>query len=153
VSLRDWLKNGWLIEHQTSPQEIADLLGVVKRDLADCRTSGLSSDWRLSIAYNAALQAAAAALAAAGYRAAREAHHYRVIQSLAHTIWSRRWPGYAIGQIPHEAQYRRLRASGHGVGKRSERDNAAGRKAVSRRDEMAPQESSGVNGGVTCARA
>jgi hypothetical protein len=32
------------------------------------------------------LQAATAALAAAGYRATREAHHYRVIQSLAYTI-------------------------------------------------------------------
>jgi hypothetical protein len=32
------------------------------------------------------LQTATAALAAAGYRAAREAHHYRVIQSLAYTI-------------------------------------------------------------------
>jgi len=29
---------------------------------------------------------ATAALAASGYRAAREAHHYRVIQSLAYTI-------------------------------------------------------------------
>jgi len=29
---------------------------------------------------------ATAALAASGYRAAREAHHYRVIQSLVHTI-------------------------------------------------------------------
>ena len=29
---------------------------------------------------------ATAALAAAGYRAAKEAHHYRVIQSLAYTI-------------------------------------------------------------------
>ncbi len=29
---------------------------------------------------------ATAALAAAGYRAVREAHHYRVIQSLAYTI-------------------------------------------------------------------
>ena len=29
---------------------------------------------------------ATAALAAAGYRASREAHHYRVIQSLAYTI-------------------------------------------------------------------
>jgi HEPN domain-containing protein len=46
----------------------------------------LSADWRLSIAYNAALQAAATALAAAGYRASRDAHHYRTIQSLAHTI-------------------------------------------------------------------
>jgi hypothetical protein len=86
VSLQDWLRNGWLIEHRTSPQEIADLLGVVDRDLADCQTPGLSPDWRLSIAYNAALQAATVALAAAGYRAVRESHHFRVIQSLAHTI-------------------------------------------------------------------
>jgi len=59
---------------------------MADRDLAQCRTPHLSPDWQLNIAYNAALQAATAALAAAGYRAAREAHHYRVIQSLAHTI-------------------------------------------------------------------
>ena len=86
MSLRDWLKNGWLIEHQTSPQEIADLLSVADRDLHNCQTAGLSPDWKLNIAYNAALQMATAALAAAGYRAARDAHHYRVIQSLAYTI-------------------------------------------------------------------
>jgi hypothetical protein len=40
----------------------------------------------MNIAYNAALQAATVALAAAGYRAARDAHHYRVIQSLRETI-------------------------------------------------------------------
>jgi hypothetical protein len=40
----------------------------------------------MNIAYNAALQAATVALAAAGYRAARDAHHYRVIQSLRDTI-------------------------------------------------------------------
>lgn len=86
VSLQDWLRNGWLIEHRSARQEIADLLGVVDRDLTDCQTPGLSPDWRLNIAYNAALQAATAALTAAGYRAARESHHFRVIQSLAHTI-------------------------------------------------------------------
>ena len=86
MSLQDWLNNRWLVEHETSRREIADLLGVIDRDMADCRTSGLSADWRSTIAYNAALQVAAAALAAAGYRAAREAHHYRVIQSLAYTI-------------------------------------------------------------------
>ena len=90
MSLKDWLKNGWLVEHKTSPAEIADLLGVIGRDLADCETSGLSPDWRLNIAYNAAMQAATAALAASGYRAAREAHHYRVIQSLAYTIGANR---------------------------------------------------------------
>ena len=63
MSLKDWLKNGWLVEHKTSPQEITDLLGVMDRDLADCETPGLSPDWRLNIAYNAALQAATAALA------------------------------------------------------------------------------------------
>lgn len=80
------MANGWLVPHATSAQEIADLLAVADRDLHDCQTVGLSADWRLSIAYNAALQAAAAALAAAGYRPAREAHHFRVIHSLAHTI-------------------------------------------------------------------
>jgi hypothetical protein len=40
----------------------------------------------MNIAYNAALQAATAALAAAGYRPSRDQHHYRVIQSLRETI-------------------------------------------------------------------
>ncbi len=86
VDLRDWLKNGWLTEHQTSRQEIADLLGVIDRDAAQCQLPGLGPDWQLNIAYNAALQVATAALAAAGYRALREAQHYRVIQSLADTM-------------------------------------------------------------------
>ena len=86
MSLQDWLKSRWLIEHQTSRQEISDLLSMADRDLDQSRTPHLSPDWQLNIAYNAALQAATAALAAAGYRASREAHHYRVIQSLAHTI-------------------------------------------------------------------
>ena len=86
MSLRDWLKNGWLTEHESSAEEIGALLALVDRDLRDCRTPGLGTDWRFNIAYNSALQAASAALAAAGFRAAREAHHYRVIQSLALTL-------------------------------------------------------------------
>ncbi len=86
MSLNDWANNGWLAEHQTSRQEIADLLGVADRDLHDCTVKDLSEDWQLAIAYNSALQSATAALAACGYRAARNAHHYRVIQSLAYTV-------------------------------------------------------------------
>ena len=86
MSLQDWLNNGWIIKHKTSPQEIADLLALADRDLTDCQASGLSTDWQMNIAYNAALQASTAALAACGYRAARVSHHYRVIQSLAHTV-------------------------------------------------------------------
>ncbi len=86
MSLADWQKNGWLLQHDTSAQEIADLLAVVDRDLADSAAEQISADWRMNIAYNAALQAATAALAASGYRAAREQHHYRIIQSLRETI-------------------------------------------------------------------
>ena len=58
MSLQDWLKNSWLVEHKTSQQEIVDLLGVADRDLTDCKSDGLSADWQMNIAYNAALQAA-----------------------------------------------------------------------------------------------
>ena len=50
------------------------------------RHRALVSDWKFNIAYNAALQLASAALAAAGYQADRTNHHYRVIQSLALTL-------------------------------------------------------------------
>lgn len=86
MSLKDWLNNGWLTEHKTSRQEIRNLLELADRDLNDCQSEGLSSDWRMNIAYNAALQTAAAALAACGYRASRDSHHYRIIQSLAFTL-------------------------------------------------------------------
>jgi hypothetical protein len=86
MSLNDWLRAQWLAQHKPSPQEIVGLLGIVDRDLRACVAKGLDNDWRLAIAYNAALQCATAALAASGYRASREVHHHRVIQSLAHTI-------------------------------------------------------------------
>jgi hypothetical protein len=60
-------------------------LGLSDRDLAACQVKQLPADWRFAIAYNAGLQAATAALAAAGYRATRDNHHYRVIQSLEFT--------------------------------------------------------------------
>lgn len=86
MNLSDWERNGWVTSHQTSRHEIRDLLLVVDRDLADSAVSNLSADWRMNIAYNAALQAATAALSAAGYRATRDAHHFRVIQSLRETV-------------------------------------------------------------------
>lgn len=86
MSLQDWVRNGWLSEHESSREEIRNLLDLADRDIRACRTPGLPADWRFAIAYNAARQSATAALAAAGFRAARDAHHYRVIQSLAFTI-------------------------------------------------------------------
>ena len=86
MSLQDWLKFGWLKEHKTSRQEIADLFAVADRDLKACQTPNLVPDWQFNIAYNAALQLASAALAAAGYDAERGNHHYRIIQSLELTL-------------------------------------------------------------------
>jgi hypothetical protein len=86
VSLQNWLRSGWLREHEASRQEVAGLFGVADRDLEACQTAGLVSDWKFNIAYNAALQLATAALAAAGFQAARDNHHYRVIHSLEFTI-------------------------------------------------------------------
>ena len=86
MSLAEWREFGWLVEHQATAAEIRDLLRVVDRDLADARVSALSSDTRLKLAYNAALQSAAAALAACGYRAVRDGYHKRVIQTLRFTL-------------------------------------------------------------------
>jgi len=104
VSLQDWLKFGWLREHRTNSQEIAELLAAADRDLQDCQTPGLSPDWRVSIAYNSALLSATAALAAAGFRSGRgESHHHRVIQSLAYTL------GAAPFLIAHFDAFRKKR--------------------------------------------
>jgi len=55
VSLEDWRANGWLIELETSRQEIADLLEAADHDLASAAAQGLGADWKHNIAYNAAL--------------------------------------------------------------------------------------------------
>lgn len=67
--------------HQTSREEIAGLLGIVDRDMADA-TSTISTDWRFGIAYNAALKLCTILLYAEGYQAERALQHYRTIMAL-----------------------------------------------------------------------
>jgi hypothetical protein len=86
MSLTDWKAAGWLVEHKPTRDETRALLGVVDRDLHDSEVAALSPDTQLGLAYNAALQAGTIALAAHGYRAARERKHYVTIESLALTI-------------------------------------------------------------------
>lgn len=45
MSLSDWLRYGWLVEHEPSAGEIRDLFAVIERDLVDCEVEGLSPDW------------------------------------------------------------------------------------------------------------
>jgi hypothetical protein len=87
VSLQNWVAQGWIQQHKTSPQEIASLLAVADRDSANAQIQSLAAEWRLIIAYNGALQTANAALAAAGFRVSTQAsHHYYGIESLRFTI-------------------------------------------------------------------
>ncbi len=85
MTLSDWLASRWIVVHEASPAEIADLFALVDRDLNDAAVPRLSADWRLGITYNAALQLAILALAAAGFRPARERAHERAILSLRET--------------------------------------------------------------------
>jgi hypothetical protein len=89
VSLKEWQEYGWLRPHQTSPQEIQDLLNIVDRDLRDAR-SNASADWRFGIAYNAALKCCTILLHTSGYRAVAAQAHQRTIQALP-VILGDRW--------------------------------------------------------------
>lgn len=86
VTLEEWLAASQAKTHKTSKNEIASLLKAADRDLADSQLAGLSLDRKFTTAYSAALLTATAALAATGYRAPQEGHHYWSIQSLAFTI-------------------------------------------------------------------
>ena len=81
MSLRDWAESGWLRPHKTSREEIASLLGIVERDLADARRD-ISADWRFGISYNTSLRLCTILLYAEGYRPERTLQHYRTIQAL-----------------------------------------------------------------------
>lgn len=82
MTLSKWAEYGWLRQHQTTRQEIRDLLGIVDRDLTDACVGGISTDWQFGIAYNAALKLCTILLYAEGYRAGQSMHHYRAIQAL-----------------------------------------------------------------------
>ena len=86
MTLQRYLESSWIRKHETSPQEIRDLLAIAERDIAQSQTPGLGPEWRFGIAYNATLQLATAALAAEGYQAERQNKHQRTIECLAWTI-------------------------------------------------------------------
>jgi len=87
MSLGKWAEYGWLRAEATSSEEIADLLGIVRRDLHDARVGAISEDRRFEAAFNAARTLANVALRACGYRAATQlGHHLKTIESLELTM-------------------------------------------------------------------
>ncbi len=82
MTLKQWADNGWLKAHQTSGEEIRNLLAIVERDLNDATKGDISSDWRFGIAYNACLKLCTILLYVEGYKPERTLQHYRTIQAL-----------------------------------------------------------------------
>ena len=64
-------------------------MNIVDRDLSDASES-ISTDWRFSIAYNAALRLCTILLYAEGYRSEKNLQHYRTIHALP-VILGKRW--------------------------------------------------------------
>jgi hypothetical protein len=89
MSLENYFKNSWLKKESTSPQEIADQLGLVSRCMKDASVEGISADLRFYTAFNAILALANTALRASGYRTTTQpGHHTRTIETLEYTVQS-----------------------------------------------------------------
>jgi hypothetical protein len=86
MTLRDWLRNRWLVEHKSTPREIKELFALTERDLQAAATPRLIADWQMNISYNAALQLAILALSAEGFRVASQRSHELAIRSLKFTV-------------------------------------------------------------------
>ena len=87
MSLERWAEYGWLRAEPASAEEIADLLGIVSRDLHDAGVEAISEDRRFEAAFNAARTTANVALRACGYRTAPQlGHHQKTVESLELTV-------------------------------------------------------------------
>jgi hypothetical protein len=82
MSLEIWASNGWFKKHNTSSEEIANLFGIVNRDILDAGEENISADWQFGIAYNAALKLCTILLYASGYRPEKNLAHYRTLLAL-----------------------------------------------------------------------
>ena len=86
-SLAEWASHGWLRAQAPDAAVVAQLLGIVRRELLDSEASGLSVDSAFTHLYQAGLTLGTLALHVAGYRVRRgESQHERTIESLAHTL-------------------------------------------------------------------
>ena len=88
MTLKNLLKTGQLIEHETDAAEINKLLHAARQGIEDARVTMISTETRFDAAYRAVMQSATAALWANGYRTSTSSpgHHRTTIQALSKTI-------------------------------------------------------------------
>jgi len=82
MNLKQLLNQGKLKHHRTSKEEISNLLKLVKRDIKDAKTRGLSSDRKFATAYNAVLQSATILLYCKGYKTHGAGHHFTIFEAM-----------------------------------------------------------------------
>ena len=78
MNSRDWLASGDLEQRPTTRSEIARLLHLARRNVADAGVEALSLDRRFNTAYEAAYALATVVLRASGYRVkgSSSRHHW-----------------------------------------------------------------------------
>jgi len=87
MSLDTWEKNRWIDTHSPTDSEITALIETAEHAINQADSLvGLSSAWKMKMAYDAILCCARACLFKSGYRASRTGDHYREIHSLELTI-------------------------------------------------------------------
>lgn len=87
MTLQQWRDNGWLAEVEPSKMEVANLLGIARREIADASLQGMSADGVFDHAYSAVRTLCQAALHASGFSVPKDSRqHERVIESLKFTL-------------------------------------------------------------------
>ena len=81
-----WLKEDQLRKHKTNKKEIQELFEIVQRDLDDASVSGLSTDRRFLIAYEAALTLATIPLYCSGFETYGKGHHWLTFRLLPEVL-------------------------------------------------------------------
>ncbi len=82
MSLNELEVKGRLRRHETSAQEVADLMRIAEAGLADARVEAVTLDRRFCAAYDAARALADLVLACSGYRPAGQGRHVTVFEAL-----------------------------------------------------------------------
>ena len=87
MSLQQWVDNAWITEIAPKARDVANLLAIAEREIADGSLEGMSPDGRFDHAYEGVRALCEAALHACGYQVPRgTSKHQRLIESLKFTI-------------------------------------------------------------------
>ena len=87
MTLDKWLEHSWVAKTEPSRAEVANLLSISKREIADAALEGMSADGTFDHAYSAVRTLCHVALHASGFNVPKGARqHERVIESLKFTL-------------------------------------------------------------------